>query len=691
MKFLKYTLVFMLLLVAVAGSLAFALWQWVDTKQVVALIQDNVRDATGRELTINGFITPAISFYPTLELADISLSNPSWAKEPVALKAKTLKIGIALMPLLKGQTRITQVALDGAEIDLERSARGDTSWQMDAKALPAPQDIPNNKQSKAAKEGLTIEQLIVVNSTVHYRDHTKHKPLNVKVASLDIKGFNGKTLDHIAFEGRVNGVDVITTGSLTNGDMVLIDGTAKTDDNQLELKGSFAMKDLTFDMKLKLDAPKVVDIAKKFNVDVSNNLAAQASLTIGGTPDAISFSNLNAVINGNDVKGSGRVTIGAGKPYIEAQLTSMKLNLKSEPVIAASLDKAMEGDQPTAKPKASSSDVMFPKNLSEVNANVQWVIGEFVNDKMIVKDVSLLAELTEGVLHIKPLKMTLAGGTIDAIITYDSMATPPSLALRALMNEVVLGQVMEQISGAPSDVQGGKSMGEFRAKGQGNTLDEWLASANGTINFFVDQSTYQLDGITQKADSFVSVLSGKNEQTGKLPIECVAANFNIAAGIATSEWLALKTSNALATGSGTVSLIDYHMDMLLKARSAFIGFADVVPPLRLRGSMDNPKVKPDTMGSVMGIGKMVLGATTGVGLAAVLGEKAADKLGITSDNNPCLTAIAKIQQQPEPTADDFKNTVKKIEDAVKDKGDDLTSIKDNAKQLRDGFKGLFKK
>ena len=247
-------------------------------------------------------------------------------------------------------------------------------------------------------------------------------------------------------------------------------------------------------------------------------------------------------------------------------------------------------------------------------------------------------------------------------------------------------------------VQGGIIKSSLNIKGQGKTVNAILGSASGDFDFFVDEAVYHTPEV-DKAQSFLDVLRGEGDSKDKLNVSCMVGQFDIASGVAKSKMLAFKTAGAVTSGDGTIKLNDSTMDIVLKARSGLVGLADVVPPLRMTGPISNPSVSVDPAGSLIGLGKLFLGATTGVGLVAVLGEQATDKLGITSDSNPCLKSMAEMEAKENEAKQNPKEAYKKIEDNVREKRDeikedvkhDLKKLESNAKQIRDGLKSLLKK
>jgi AsmA protein len=94
----------------------------------VALAADQVRAATGRELTLAGELSP--SFWPVLGVrtGPVTLSNADWAEAVNMVSANAAEIGVELMPLLSGEIKVTALRLVDPVVALEIGGDGQPNW-----------------------------------------------------------------------------------------------------------------------------------------------------------------------------------------------------------------------------------------------------------------------------------------------------------------------------------------------------------------------------------------------------------------------------------------------------------------------------------------------------------------------------------------------------------------------------------
>src|SRR5215468_10018348 len=115
------------LLLVLAVAIGPRLVDWNAYKPRVAAA---VRNATGRDLAIEGNVSLSLLPTPTLSVAGVRLANMPGAATPDMARLKSLDISVALMPLLGGTIKVTKVTLVDPVILLERLPDGRANWQF---------------------------------------------------------------------------------------------------------------------------------------------------------------------------------------------------------------------------------------------------------------------------------------------------------------------------------------------------------------------------------------------------------------------------------------------------------------------------------------------------------------------------------------------------------------------------------
>lgn len=193
----------------------------IDPNQYKGQISTAVRNATGRELTIQGDLHLSVFPWLGVETGAMSLSNrPGFGAEPFA-SIDAAAVHVRLLPLLRRDVEVDTVTLDGLNLHLIRNAQGVTNWgdltaqnpeQAPAARTPGGEGESGSPISAVAIGGVRVRKATVDwddrQNKVHYRlynlnVHTGsvalNKPVKVEVES-DVESSAPALTAHIALD-----------------------------------------------------------------------------------------------------------------------------------------------------------------------------------------------------------------------------------------------------------------------------------------------------------------------------------------------------------------------------------------------------------------------------------------------------------------------------------------------------------
>ena len=127
---LRTILIGLVVLVVVIVAGAVILVMSIDFNQYKGLVAEQVKKATGRELTIAGDFKLAPSLTPAVAVDNVSLANVAGGSRPNMVTLKRLEVQLQLLPLLSRQVKVDRLVLDGADILLETDKNGRGNWVM---------------------------------------------------------------------------------------------------------------------------------------------------------------------------------------------------------------------------------------------------------------------------------------------------------------------------------------------------------------------------------------------------------------------------------------------------------------------------------------------------------------------------------------------------------------------------------
>lgn len=112
-----------LLVVAALLLVAYAIFT-IDSTRLVAVVSQQVKANTGRDLEIKGPVS--IKLFPKLAVVaeQVTLSNASWAADPEMLTIKQVAFSLAWAPLFNKRIEIQSVSLDQMQLVLQSAPLG---------------------------------------------------------------------------------------------------------------------------------------------------------------------------------------------------------------------------------------------------------------------------------------------------------------------------------------------------------------------------------------------------------------------------------------------------------------------------------------------------------------------------------------------------------------------------------------
>ena len=117
-----------LLLLIAAATVVVARFDPNDHK---ASIVAEVKQATGRDLALNGPIALKWAFPPVIEVRDVALSNPVGFSRPLIASLERMELRLAVLPLISRTIEIKSLVLVNPDIRLETDGQGNPNWTLD--------------------------------------------------------------------------------------------------------------------------------------------------------------------------------------------------------------------------------------------------------------------------------------------------------------------------------------------------------------------------------------------------------------------------------------------------------------------------------------------------------------------------------------------------------------------------------
>ncbi len=206
MRWIKRLLALIAILVLVVIIVAAYLVVTFDANAYKERIESEVREATGRELTLAGPIE--LTLFPSLglRLEEVRLGNAAgFGDEPFA-ELDVVDVAVAVMPLLRRELEVQRVEADGARLNLARDADGRNNWDdlseraEHARDEAVEGDDRTATESRLAMERINIAGISLSNARVVWDDRqtgmqARLDPFNLRIGSFHPGVETSLTLD----------------------------------------------------------------------------------------------------------------------------------------------------------------------------------------------------------------------------------------------------------------------------------------------------------------------------------------------------------------------------------------------------------------------------------------------------------------------------------------------------------------
>lgn len=454
------------LLIVVAVAAPF----FVDLNNYKAEIAQKAKEATGRDLAIDGDISLSILPTPGVVIHGLRFGNAPGGSVPDMATLESATVKVALMPLFSKKVEVEEVVLDKPTFIFEKLKDGSGNWQI-APEVQAPEAGVTPAPSAAPAEGggmaVVIKSASIEGGTLIYRDlaaGTEQKIENLNIdLSLDsltgpFQAEGGATVVNIPLGFRVKTgalnpqapmpLDVsfsLTDANATIGFVGEVNIAAVEDPSKPIVTGKLSTKaeDLA-----KLIKSMPGQSAASFPPIMSQAFALDAD--IEGGKAAAKTDNLSANLGELTVKGNIAAKYDAA-PDVKANIAVGRIDLdKLLPAGEAKAESTEQASTESAAPPPSPGTFAIPPDVS---AAVELTVQQIVFKGQPIDDTAVSMQLANGQFNLKNASAKLPGGSsvaANGVLTaangqpnFNGALKADSSNLRALIEAFAPGAVKD--------------------------------------------------------------------------------------------------------------------------------------------------------------------------------------------------------------------------------------------------------
>ena len=585
-------------------------WNWLRNP-----VQGFITAATGRQTVINGRLAGEWSLTPRFVVEDFHMANAGWAKEKELVSFERAEIVVDLRELLRGRTVLREIRLVKPQIALERREDGETNWTLGAKVA---KDV-------AAPEERTempiIGLLVIEEGRLAYLDKKAEIDIDARISTAVGGGGKGESQVRLSGQGNMHGEPF--TLQLTGGSLLSLRENEQPYPLTIEMKAGPTRGRISgmlddpikfegLDLNVELSGPDLgrLQIITGVPLPMTPPYDLKGRLQRDGAVWRV--ENMTGRVGNSDLGGMILIDSGRERLYLEADLRSKVLDYRDiGPLIGLRPDAAPKpntaamtenqkaaaeksGSQAAAKgppPRVLPDAPLAVEQIREVDAKVRFH-GDKVeapNAPLSAVDLDLLLE--NSVLHLRPLKLGVAGGQVNADIRIDARNDAVLTQYDVKLNKFRLERFLD--SAGLGDSGNGEINGRIQLAGYGDTVQKSLGSANGQIRMVMEEGTLSnlaMELVGLDVAEAARFWAGGDRQ---IPLRCFVTDFNVEQGLMTPRVFVLDTTDTTVTAEGSISLTQELLGLKIKAHPKDPSLLAARTPINISGAFSRPSIGLD--------------------------------------------------------------------------------------------------
>ncbi len=467
-------------------------------------IASMVKDATGRNLRIDGDIKLSIFPNVVFSVSGVHLSNAPGMKAPEMLSIGAVTGKLRLLPLIMRRITVDSFIIQEPSVNLEVDKDGRANWDFAADVQPSTETTgkPSDDEAELPIRGLSLSDVRLSRGNLSMINAVTSQTIMAKDIDLTATLADLSSPFTLALRLNLNNEPVTVDLSL-DSPMRILKGTTAG------LQTVVASKYIKTDYRGKLQQKPVPGLDGAFNLDISSvgQLAAWLGRPLDRAQPDPGPLKIRAVLQGDGktvvlteatVEGKALSVKAFGRFDGSGDITRIKLNVESDtldidrylpPPLTKKKTETKKARPAKAKPK-HPGDIMAvfstePIDLSvlrKTEADVRIAIRGIKAMGYEIGQVDFTTELKNGLLTAAVNKLALYGGNINGIVKLDGSGKALDVNATLTIDRVKVDKLAEAATGGEVLVTGIAS-GNLRATANGESPRRLAESLKGAVTF----------------------------------------------------------------------------------------------------------------------------------------------------------------------------------------------------------------
>jgi uncharacterized protein involved in outer membrane biogenesis len=552
--------------------------------------------ATGREIVIAGDLdVNPWSFTPDFTVNDLRVGNPARFRERGQFAVvRRGEASVRLLPLFVGRFDFVRIDLQGADINLYRSAEGVSNWAPSRSSTGKQFDLP------------AIREFALRDGHVRFEDEKRRMTLDATFTTEESVDPRNPGRFELSGEGRMNNRPFELT--LTGAPLLNVRrdrpypfvADIRAGGTRIEAEGSIR-RPFNFNAwqaDLRASGPDLADLYYLVGLALPNTPPYNLRGEITRQGSRFGMPRVAGRVGDSDVRGTWTAAPqDNGRMLFEGDFRSNSLDFDDL--------MAVLGGPPDTRETASAEQRQMAANLAaqgrllpdaqldisrvrNMDAQVSYRAARVRSQRVPLRAVSVNVNLNEGLLRLDPMTLDLTRGRVGGAVSINARRDTPRVDLDVRLTNARLESIFRIGGRQPMT---GAVQGRVQLTGYGGSVRDAAANANGQVTFVVPsgeirEAFAELTGINVTRGLGLLL----TDDQSKIGVRCGVASFSVNNGIARSRTMVFDTETMLIEGSGTISLRDERLDLEIEGEPKEPRLIRVAAPISIEGRLRSPRV-----------------------------------------------------------------------------------------------------
>lgn len=584
------------LAVVALGAVCLAYVRTIDFDRFRPQLAAELRQATGRDVALDGPLRLVLLPAPRFTLSAVAIANAPWGTRPAFADIERVEADIALLPLLKGELRISRLRLVQPDLWFETDAYGKVNWVLAGGPLPVlgGRTTPG-RASSSMLDALAVGRVDIAGGRLTYRDGATGDITVVSVASASVEGGGQHDPLKMTFAGDWNALPIRLRGRVGAYNAV-----ASHDGNATEIRLVLEAAGAGLFVEGTVGDPRAGPGATLHVAGKASALDGLSAMLGVALPRAVSVSldadlhyrhlrlDVSAIklaIGEQSAAGRFSVDFSHARPVIAADLTATGIDVTR---LAAGPADALAA---TLSSEAGLLEALVSSGvLTAVDGTADLKADTLQAGPLLLQDAEAHVVLKDGDLVAEPLRARIAAGDLHGSFRVAGGSSPPLLSLSLKAPALAVGPALQRLGAIKAF--GGVMSAAANLTTVAGLPKKMLAALQGEALVAMGEGRLTLEPYAAPFDISAAGPGGlaaliAREGRQDVAIECAAGRVTVEDGVATAAGFVLVTEDARVKGEGTVDLTEGRLALRFtpEARGEKL---IVSQPVSLGGSFADP-------------------------------------------------------------------------------------------------------